>query len=239
MRVLDVTTSIAGPVLRPDPRRARRRRDQGRAAGHGRRRPRVGPAVLGRRGHDVPLGERGQALARASRCAIRADARRCCGSLDGADVFLQSLRPGLAERLGLGADDAARAQPAARLLLGRRVRARRAAARGAGLRRADAGRGRADLDDGRAGPAGRPRRLVADRPGHRDVGGARHPRGAARARATGEGSRRRRLALRDGARLHRLPPRRLPRRRHGAARRREPASRWSRPTRCCRRGTAS
>ena len=35
---------------------------------------------------------------------------------------------------------------------------------------------------------------------------------------TGEGSDRRRLALRDRARLHRLPPRRLPRRRHGAAR---------------------
>ena len=65
---------------------------------------------------------------------------------------------------------AASAQPAARLLLDRRVRQRRAAARRAGLRRADAGGGRPDLDDGRAGPAGRARRLVADRPGHRARG---------------------------------------------------------------------
>ena len=36
-------------VLRPDPRRPRRRRRQGRATGHGRRRTRLGAAVLGRR----------------------------------------------------------------------------------------------------------------------------------------------------------------------------------------------
>ena len=36
---------------------------------------------------------------------------------DGADVFLQSLRPGLAERMGLGAGRDPSAQPAARLLL--------------------------------------------------------------------------------------------------------------------------
>ena len=64
MRVLDVTTSIAGPYCAADPRRARRGRDQGRAARHGRRRPRLGAAVLERRGNDVPLGERGEALAR-------------------------------------------------------------------------------------------------------------------------------------------------------------------------------
>ena len=53
------------------------------------------------------------------------------------------------------------------------------------------------------------------------------------------GSRGRRLALRDGARLHRLPPRRLPRRRHRAAAARARASRRSRPIRCCRPATAS
>ena len=47
---------------------------------------------------------------------------------DRADVFLQSLRPGLAARLGLGPDDAPRTQPASRLLLDRRVRPRRPAA---------------------------------------------------------------------------------------------------------------
>ena len=103
--------------------------------------------------------------------------------VDGADVFLQSLRPGLAEELGLGAGGAARAQPAARLLLRRRVRPRGPAAPRARLRRADAGSGRAHLDHRRARPARRPGRLVADRPGHRDLGGARHPRRAARARA--------------------------------------------------------
>ena len=51
---------------------------------------------------------------------------------------------------------------------------------------------------------------------------------------TGEGTRRRRLPLRDGDRLHRLPPRRLPRRRHRPRRARARASRWSRRTRCSR-----
>ena len=74
--------------------------------------------------------------------------------VDGADVFLQSLRPGLAEQLGLGARRPASAQPAPRLLLGRRVRSRRASPRRARLRRADAGRGRAHLDDGGAGRPG-------------------------------------------------------------------------------------
>ena len=133
---------------------------------------------------------------------------------DRADVFLQSLRPGLADELGLGPDAVAGAEPAARLLLRRRVRPHRAALARARLRRADAGRGRADLDDGRAGPPGCPRRLVVDRPGHRHLGSARRPGGAARARADRRRLRRRRLAVRDGDRLHRLPPGRLPRRRH-------------------------
>ena len=69
---------------------------------------------------------------------------------------------------------------------------------------------------GEPGRPGRPRRLVADRPGHRHVGRGRRPGGAARARAHRRGIGRRRLPVRDGARLHRLPPRRLPRGRHGA-----------------------
>ena len=102
---------------------------------------------------------------------------------DGADVFLQSLRPGLAERLGLGAEALRGRNPRLVYCSVGAYGQRRAAAGGAGLRRADAGGGRADLDDGRAGPARRARRLVADRPGHRHVGRARDPRRAARARA--------------------------------------------------------
>ena len=46
--------------------------------------------------------------------------------VDGADVFLQSLRPGLADELGFGPDADAGAEPPSGLLLGRRLRPRRA-----------------------------------------------------------------------------------------------------------------
>jgi crotonobetainyl-CoA:carnitine CoA-transferase CaiB-like acyl-CoA transferase len=102
MRVVDVTTSIAGPycaeilaalgadvvkVERPD------------TGDDGAR----GAAVLERRERDVPRGERRQALARVS---LRDERGReaVLRLADRADVFLQSLRPGLAERLGLGAE---------------------------------------------------------------------------------------------------------------------------------------
>ena len=231
MRVLDVTTSIAGPycaeilgALGADVIKVER-------PGHGRRRPRLGPAVLERRGSDVPLRERVASVRSRARFATRAGREALLRLADGADVFLQSLRPGLAERLGLGAEELRGAEPAARLLLGRRLRERRPAAGRAGLRRADAGGGRPDLDDRRARPAGRAGRLVADRPGNGHVGGARNPRRAARARHDRPGPPRRRLALRDRARLHRLPPGRLPRRRNRAPRSGHRASRWSRPTR--------
>ena len=92
---------------------------------------------------------------------------------DGADVFLQSLRPGLAERLGLGAETLRAAQPAARLLHHRRLRPCRPAAGRARLRRVDAGGRRAHQHDGRARASRGARRLVPHRHGHRDVGGAR------------------------------------------------------------------
>ena len=139
-----------------------------------------------------------------------------------ADVFLQSLRPGLAEELGLGPDAVRAANP-------RLVYCSLGAyghtgplAREAGVRRADAGGRRAHLDHGRAGATRRPGRLVAHRPGDGHVGGARRPRSAARARADGRGLRRRRLPVRDGDRLHRLPPGRLPRGRHDPERRGNP-----------------
>ena len=210
MRVLDVTTSIAGPycaqilatlgadvikVERPDTG------DDGRA---------WGPPFWNGEGTmflSANAGKRSLALSLRDERGREALLRL----VDGADVFLQSLRPGLADELGLGPDALRARNPPARLLLGRRLRARRAAQPRAGLRRPDAGGGRPDLDHRRAGPARRARRLVADRPGHGDVGSARRARGAARARLDGRGSGRRRVALRDGARLHRLSPRRVPR----------------------------
>ena len=107
---------------------------------------------------------------------------------DGADVFLQSLRPGLADELGLGPDALRARNPRLVYCSVGAYGQRRAARARARLRRADAGGRRPDLDDGRARPAGRPRRLVADRPGHGHLGGARRPRRAARARAHGEGA---------------------------------------------------
>ena len=66
---------------------------------------------------------------------------------DGADVFLQSLRPGLAEELGLGADGVRGTTGAWSTALSAHTDAS-APCRPAGLRRAHAGSGRADLDDG-------------------------------------------------------------------------------------------
>ena len=238
MRVLDVTTSIAGPycaqilaalgadvikVERPDTG------DDGRA---------WGPPFWNGEGTmflSANAGKRslGALAPRPARPRGAAPARRRRRRLPAEPPARARRRARPRRRRAAGA------QPAARLLLGRRLRPRRAAQPRARLRRADAGGRRADLDDGRARPAGRPRRLVADRPGHRHLGGARRARGAARARAQRRGLGRRRLALRDGARLHRLPPRRLPRRRHRARTARARASRWWRRTRCSPRATAS
>ena len=138
--------------------------------------------------------------------------------VDGADVFLQSLRPGLAERLGLGPDELRERNP-------RLVYCSIGAYGRVGPQRHEPGydalmqaAGGLISMTGRARTAGCARRLLADRSGHGHLGGARDPRRAARARVDRCGPRRRCLALRDLARLHRLPPRRLPRGRDGAAR---------------------
>ena len=238
MRVLDVTTSIAGPycaqilaalgadvikVERPDTG------DDGRA---------WGPPFWNGEGTmflSANAGKRSLALSLRDPRGREALLRLA----DGADVFLQSLRPGLADELGLGPEALRARNP--RLVycsVGAyghvgplQPRAR--------LRRADAGGGRPDLDHRRARPAGRPRRLVPDRPGNGHLGGARRPRRAPRARADRRGRRRRRLPLRNGDRLHRLPPGRLPRRRHRPARPGHAVPDGRARTRCSRRATAS
>jgi crotonobetainyl-CoA:carnitine CoA-transferase CaiB-like acyl-CoA transferase len=104
MRVLDVTTSIAGPycaeilgalgadvvkVERPDTG------DDGRA---------WGPPFWNGQG---TMFLSANASKRSLACSLRDPRGRevVLRLVDGADVFLQSLRPGLAERLGLGAEE--------------------------------------------------------------------------------------------------------------------------------------
>jgi hypothetical protein len=72
-------------------------------------------------GNDVPLGERVEAFARLFARDPRG--RGHLRLLDGADVFLQSLRPGLAERIGLG-PMSCEAPFTTGLLLDRRLRPR-------------------------------------------------------------------------------------------------------------------
>ena len=149
VRVLDVTTSIAGPycaqilsalgadvvkVERPDTG------DDGRAWGP--------PFWNGESTMFLSANAGKRSLA----VSLRDDRGReaLLRLADGADVFLQSLRPGLAERLGLGADALRARNP--RLVycsVGAYGHVGPLAGR-AGLRRADAGGGRPDLDDGRA-----------------------------------------------------------------------------------------
>ena len=127
--------------------------------------------------------------------------------VDRADVFVQSLRPGAAEQHGIGAGDAPRAPPRARLLLDRRVRLEGAAPRPAGLRPAPPG-GERDHERHRRGrDAARAGRRVAHRPLHRALGGVRDRRRTrARRRSDDRG-----LAVRDGALAALVPDRRLPR----------------------------
>ena len=120
-RVVDVTSSLAGPtatqllaalgadVVKVEPPVG----DHARA---------WGPPFLRRRRRDVPRLERGQALRSQSTSATSAAARSCCASPTAPMCFVQSLRPGAAERHGLGAAELQGAEPAARLLLDRRVR---------------------------------------------------------------------------------------------------------------------
>ena len=132
-------------------------------------------------------------------------------------MFVTSLRPGAAERLGLGPDDVP-----ARIYC--RIDAYGPGPLGdePGLRPADAGVRRPPLGHGRARRRDRSRRRVAGRLRDGVVGGDRDPLRAADGRA----ARGRGLALRDRARARRLPRRRRARRRRaGQARLRVPAHR--------------
>ena len=106
-----------------------------------------------------------------------------------ADVLLENYKAGALARYGLGYEDLARAQPAARLLLDHRLRPDRAVPRPARLRLPDPGDGRADERHRRAGR--RPGRRTAEgrrrgrRPHDRHVRRDRGARGAGAPRRTG------------------------------------------------------
>ena len=120
---------------------------------------------------------------------------------DRADVVVQSLRPGHAEKIGFGAGGAARAQPEARLRLDRRLRQRRAEPRQGRIRPAHAGRAAGIISvTGEADRSGRARRRVDDRPDDGDVGRDRDPGGAVGARPDRGGARGRRFPVRVDAR---------------------------------------
>ena len=238
MRVLDVTTSIAGPycaeilgalgadvikVERPDTG------DDGRA---------WGPPFWDGEG-TMFLSANANKRSLAHLAPRRARPRRPAPARRRADVFLQSLRPGLAERLGLGPDELRARNP-------RLVYCSFGAYGHVGPLRHEPGYDALMQAAGglisMTGEPGRPGVRVGSSLIDQGTGtwaALGVARGAARARAHRRGDGRRRLALRDGARLHRLPPRGLPRRRHRPAPARGRSSRWSRRTRCFRRATAS
>ena len=138
--------------------------------------------------------------------------------VDGADVLVQSLRPGLAEERGLGAE----------ALRARNPRLVYCSIRSFG--RTGPWRDRPGYDPlaqaagGIVSVTGEPGRdgvragVSVVRPGHRHVGGDRDPGRAPRARADRRGPRGGRVPVRDGARVHGLPPDRLPRRRRRSRR---------------------
>ena len=112
-----------------------------------------------------------------------------------ADVFIQNLGAGAAERAGFGSDAAAAKLSAPDHLRHFRLRRRGAVPGHEGLRSADPVRERPGLDHRRAGAA-RPRRRLGGRHRLRHVRPRRHPAGALPSRAHRRGKRRRRLAVR-------------------------------------------
>ena len=136
--------------------------------------------------------------------------------IESCDVLIHNLRPGVMDGLGLGAAALHRAQPAPRLLLAVGLRPQGSDAEERRLRADGAGLLRAVLRQRLSRPSRRAHRHLGAGSRQRGVGGAglRHRRAAARAH--GQGLRRRRLAVRDGARVADRALRALPGRRPAA-----------------------
>ena len=101
LRVLELARVLAGPVDRPDPRRSRRRRDQGRVPGGGDETRGWGPPFAAD-GAAAPISTPATAASAASRSTFatprdRARARRLAA---GADVVLENFKVGGLARSG-------------------------------------------------------------------------------------------------------------------------------------------
>ena len=169
-------------LLHADPRRHGGAGRQGGASRPGRRRSGLGAALLGPGERDLHEREPQQAQPRRRHEGARRAARSSDGWSRRADVFVQSLRAGAVDELGLGWDDARRINP--RLVycsitafgtegpLQDRPGYDPLMQAYSGIMSVNGHRGQA------------PARVanVHHRHGHGHVGGARHPGGAARAR---------------------------------------------------------
>ena len=128
MRVVDVTSSLAGPT-RPAARRARRRRRQGRAARHGDHARAWGPPFWNGEGAMFLASNAGK---RSLALALRdpSGPRRCSASPTAPTSSFRACGPGSPEEHGLGPDvaprDATRGSSTARSARSARRPARRA-----------------------------------------------------------------------------------------------------------------
>ena len=133
VRVLDLSRLLPGRLLLAAARRLRRRRGQGRGHRDGRLRP-VGAALLRGRGAERALGalpraEPQQALDPRGPQGRAPGARCCCAWRARPTSLLESFRPGVLERLGVGYETLRAREPGPRVLRDHRLRPGRAATR--------------------------------------------------------------------------------------------------------------
>ena len=156
VRVLDLSQDPRGPSVRARGRRPRCRRHQGRGTAQRRRHPRVRAAVVRRRRHVLPRRSTATAGRSPSTSPTEEGARRSSRTLArAADAVVENFLPHQLSALGLA--DAARRARRRRLGLGPRRRLDGPARRRAVLRPARPGALRADVGDGFAPTARRPR----------------------------------------------------------------------------------
>ena len=115
---------------------------------------------------------------RGARPQESAGARGAAQLCESADVFVESFRPGVVERLGVGYEQRARAQPAHRLLLDQRLRPAGPVPRPAGARPRGGSAERRAEHDPRRGRQADDSRAAARRPARRAAGARRRPDGA-------------------------------------------------------------
>ena len=180
--VADLSRVLAGPAVHDEPRRPRRRRDQGRAPRRRRRHARLGAALRATRARPTTWASTATSARSRSTSRTPADlalARELCVR---ADVVVESFRPGTSDRLGPRLRRGRAGQPGRRVLLDQRLRLGRARRRAARLRPAAAGHERAHVGHRRARRAAAEGRRGAHRHDLRPLRHQRHPRRPARPR---------------------------------------------------------